>query len=119
VVTKNESVIDDYISEAPAASQAKLRQVRAAIRDVAPSAVEGFSYRMPFYDYKGGLVWFGLQDGYIGLYLRPPVIQEHKKELSGYTTTKSAVHLPLDEAMPVDLIKKLVKARMKKNEEDE
>jgi uncharacterized protein YdhG (YjbR/CyaY superfamily) len=94
----------------------KLEEVRAAIREVAPTAVEIISYQMPCYDYKGRLAWFGLHTGHIGLYLRPPIMEEHKKELAGYETTKSAVHLPLDKKIPVSLVKKLVKARMKKND---
>jgi uncharacterized protein YdhG (YjbR/CyaY superfamily) len=108
--------VDVYISSAPKEVQVKLREVRAAIREAAPNAKESISYRIPFYDYKGRLTWFGLQKGYIGLYIRPPVIDEHKKKLAGYVTTKSAVHLPLDKKIPVSLIKKLVKARMRKND---
>jgi len=111
--------VDAYISEAPEEIQDKLKEVRAAIKAAAPTAVESFSYRMPYYNYKGRLAWFGLHRTYIGLYLRPPVIAEHKSELAGYTTTKSAVHLPLGEKMPVPLIKRLVKARMKKNDAGE
>jgi uncharacterized protein YdhG (YjbR/CyaY superfamily) len=99
--------------------QSKLREIRAAIRDVAPTAKESISYRMPFYNYKGRLAWFGLHRAHIGLYLRPPVIEEHKRELAKYGTTKSAVHFPLDKKLPIPLIKKLVKARMKKNESEE
>ncbi|MDA4115378.1 MAG: DUF1801 domain-containing protein [Thaumarchaeota archaeon] len=94
----------------------KLEEVRAAIRQVAPTAVESISYQMPYYNYKGRLAWFGLHSRHIGLYLRPPTIEEHKKELAGYVTTKSAVHLPLDKKIQVSLVKKLVKARMKKND---
>ncbi len=108
--------VDDYISAAPKEVQGKLREVRAAIREAAPTAVESISYRMPYYNYKGRLAWFGLHERHIGVYLRPPVIEEHKKVLAGYETTKSAVHLPLDKGIPVALVKKLVKARMKKNE---
>jgi uncharacterized protein YdhG (YjbR/CyaY superfamily) len=46
-------------------------------------------------------------------------VEKHKKELTGYVTTKSAVHLPLDKKIPVSLVKKLVKARMKINETEE
>src|SRR5579872_3302324 len=105
--------VDSYIKAAPKGVQDKLGEVRAAIKQVAPSARESISYGMPYYDYKGRLVWFGLQNGYIGLYLRPPIVEQHKKELAGYETTKSAIHLPLDKKMPLSLIKKLVKARMK------
>jgi uncharacterized protein YdhG (YjbR/CyaY superfamily) len=111
--------VDEYISAAPKEVQDKLREVRAAIREVAPTAHESISYGMPYYDYKGRLVWFGLQKAFIGLYLRPPVIEEHKNELAGYETTKSAVHLQLNRKIPVPLIKKLVKARIKINEAEE
>jgi uncharacterized protein YdhG (YjbR/CyaY superfamily) len=111
--------VDEYISAAPKEVQDKLREVRAAIMEVAPAAHESISYGMPYYDYKGRLAWFGLHKAFIGLYLRPPVIEKHKNELAGYDTTKSAVHLPLDRKIPVALIKKLVKARMKINEAEE
>lgn len=111
--------VSEYISRAPKEVQGKLKEVRAAIKAVAPEAAESISYGMAFYNYKGRLAWFGLQKGYIGLYIRPPVIEEHKKELAGYTGTKSAIHLPLNEKMPISLIKKLVTARVKKNEAGE
>ena len=111
--------VDAYISAAPKEVRDKLREVRAAIKAAAPTAAESISYKMPYYNYKGRLAWFGLHRTHIGLYVRPPVIEEHKKELTNYTTTKSAVHLPLDEPIPVPLIKKLVKARIKKNDAGE
>src|ERR1700674_4695296 len=92
-VTKS---VDAYISEAPKGTQDKLEEIRAAIREAAPTAVEGFSYGMPYYAYKGRLAWFALAKAHIGLYIRPPVVEEHKNELAGYGTTKSAVHFPLD-----------------------
>jgi uncharacterized protein YdhG (YjbR/CyaY superfamily) len=111
--------VDAYISATPREAQEKLREFRAAIMEVAPKAVEGFSYQMPYYAYKGRLAWFAYQKGYVGLYLRPPVIADHKDELAGYVTTKSAIHFPLDEKVPVQLVKKLVRARMKRNEAGE
>jgi len=115
---RGEREVDAYISAAEGSARKKLMTVRSAIREVAPGAKERISYGMPYYDYKGRLAWFGLQRDYIGLYLRPPVIQEHPKELEGYVTTKSAVHLPLDREIPVSLVKKLVRARMRINESE-
>lgn len=107
--------VDDYISAAPEHVQDKLKELRAAIREVAPDAVEKISYGMPGYD-KGQVAWFGIMKSHIGLYLRPPIIQEHKTELAAFVTTKSAVRFPLDKKLPLALIKKLIRARMKKNE---
>lgn len=106
--------VDDYIAAAPKEVQSKLREVRAAIREVAQDAVESFSYGMPFYSYrgesgiKGRLCYFALLKKSISLYLRPPVIEEHVDELAEYKTTKSALQLPLDKPVPVSLIKELV-----------
>jgi uncharacterized protein YdhG (YjbR/CyaY superfamily) len=111
--------VDEYIANAPAEIQDKLRQLRAAIKQAAPKALEGTSYKMPYYDYKGRLVWFALLKSNIGLYLRPPVIEQHKNELAKYRTTKSAINFPLDQELPILLIKKLIKARMKMNEAEE
>jgi uncharacterized protein YdhG (YjbR/CyaY superfamily) len=108
--------VDAYIKAARGTARKKLREVRNAIREVAPEAKESISYGIPYYDYRGRLAWFGLQTNHIGLYLRPPIIQEHSRELKGYVTTKSAVHLPLDREIPSSLVKKLVRARMKVND---
>jgi uncharacterized protein YdhG (YjbR/CyaY superfamily) len=108
-----------YIRAAPKGAQSKLRAVRAAIREVAPDADESISYGMPFYSYKGKrgiegrLCYFGLMKTTVGFYLRPPVIEEHMDELGEYASTKSALQFPLDKPMPVTLIKKLVRARMR------
>ena len=116
--TRSESkTVDDYISGAPKGAQRKLEQVRVAIREAAPGARESISYRMPYYSYKGRLAWFGLFSSHIGLFLRPPVLAEHEGELKGYTMTKSSLHLPLDKEIPVELVKRLVRAAVRKNDE--
>ncbi len=106
--------VDAYIAAAPAAIRGRLKKVRQAIRTVAPDATEVISYSMPGfsypgYAYRGMFVWFALQGDYIGLYIRPPTIENHRKELAGYKTTKSAVHLPHDRDIPTMLIARLVR----------
>jgi uncharacterized protein YdhG (YjbR/CyaY superfamily) len=104
--------VDAYIAKAPKESHSKLIEMRKTIRSVAPKAKEGISYGMPAYD-NGRIAWFASMKGYIGLYLRPPIIENHKKELARYKTTKSAIHFPLDEKLPVALIKRLIRSCMK------
>jgi len=108
--------VDAYIKAAPKEARAKLTQLRRIIKATSPKAEESISYKMPYYNYYGALIWFAAFKNHVGIFLRPPVIAEHKKELKGYETTKSAVHLPLDRPLPVALIRKLIKARMAKNE---
>ena len=111
--------VDAYIAKSPSDVQGKLKEIRAAIKEVAPDAHETMDYFQmpgyyyPGYDYNGMFAWFGLQKSYIRLLLRPPTIQNHEKELAAYHTTKAAVHLPLDRKVPLPLLKKLVKASLK------
>jgi uncharacterized protein YdhG (YjbR/CyaY superfamily) len=71
---------------------------------------------MPYYGYKGRLAYFRIASSHIGLYIPPPVIRDFKKELKGYSTTQATIRLPLDRKIPVALIKRLVRARMRWNE---
>lgn len=120
--TKRAKNVDEYIAAAVKEAQPKLRKVRAAIREVAPDAVESISYGMPFYSYEGEvgfknrLVYFGLQKSRLVLYMRPQDLEEHVNELAEYQSTKSALRFPLDQAVPVTLIKKLVKGAVTRHE---
>ena len=107
--------VEEYISKAPKEVQSKLKELRALIKKTASTATERISYGMPFYDYKGRLIYFANMNGYIGIYIPPPIIAEHAKELEPYFSTKSAIHIPLKK-LPTALIKKLIRARMKHNE---
>jgi uncharacterized protein YdhG (YjbR/CyaY superfamily) len=110
--------VDQYIGGAPKELQGKLREIRRLIKSVAPQATERINYMMPAYEYKGPLAFFGLQSSFIGLYFRPPIVAQHSKDLAGYVTTKSAIHIPFESKVPAPLIRKLVKAAMKKNESE-
>ena len=107
--------VDEYIIKAPKGIRGKLKELRLLIKKAVPAAAERISYGMPFYECKGRLVYFASMNGYIGLYIPPPIIADHSKELQSYITTESAIHLPL-EKLPAALIKKLVKARLVYNE---
>lgn len=111
--------VDTYIKNAPKELQATLTELRSAIKEAAPEAEERISYGIPYYGYKGRLAYFQLSTNHIGLYLPPPVIEEHADKLAKYETAKSTVRFPLDKKLPIGLIKKLIKARMKKNEKKE
>src|SRR5271167_2463323 len=111
--------VDKYIARCPKEAQGDLAKIRAAIRVAAPGATErtdyfqmpGYSY--PGFDYDGMFIWFSFKKPHIRLHVRPPVIQEHRKELAGYATTKAIVSFPVDKPVPTTLVKKLVKASVK------
>lgn len=108
--------VDSYIARAPKEIRSKLKQLRAVIRKAAPHAQEKISYGMPYYGYKGRLAYFRLSKHHIGLYIPTPIVAQHKKELKGYETSSATIRFPLDKLLPLSLIRKLVKARVKINE---
>jgi uncharacterized protein YdhG (YjbR/CyaY superfamily) len=109
--------IDEYIASFPKEVQPLLQQMRKTIIAAAPKAAEVISYGMPAYKYKGMLVYFAGYEKHIGFYATPTGHEAFKKELSIYKTGKGSVQFPLDKALPVSLIKKIVQFRVKQNEE--
>ncbi len=110
------TTVDEYIAQFDPKIQRVLRKMRATIKKAAPKAEERISYRMPGYFLNGQLVWFGGHPTFIGFYPTGQGISDFKKELAGYKTSKGAVQFPLDQPIPYDLITKIVKQRVQKNQ---
>jgi uncharacterized protein YdhG (YjbR/CyaY superfamily) len=107
--------IDEYILGFPENVQAKLSELRQLIREIAPAAQERISYRIPTFYLNGNLVHFAAYAKHIGFYPTPSGITRFKRELSRYKHSKGAVQFPIEEALPVELIKKIVKYRVEEN----
>lgn len=111
------TTIDEYISSFPKNIQKMLGDVRSVIRKVAPDSVETISYGIPTFKLNGNLVHFAAFKNHIGFYPTPNGIEEFEKELSVYKQGKGSVQFPVDQPLPLDLISKIVKYRVKKNSE--
>lgn len=108
--------IDAYISEYPENVRVILEELRITIKRAAPKAEEVISYQMPAFKYKGMLVYFAAYKNHIGFYPTASGIAAFKKELSVYKGAKGSVQFPIDEKLPLSLISKIVKLRVKENE---
>ena len=109
--------VDEYIGTFPVATKKIMQQVRKTIKDAAPEAEEVISYNMPAYKQEGMLVFFAAYKEHIGFYPTPGGIEAFKKELSVYNSAKGSVQFPIDKPMPLALITKIVKHRVKENQE--
>jgi uncharacterized protein YdhG (YjbR/CyaY superfamily) len=108
--------IDEYIAGFPEEVQEILVKIRGVIKESAPGAVEKISYGMPAFYTGGGLVWFGAYKRHIGLYPRTSEMDAAIDELSAYKGTKGSVHFPLDQPIPYELIREIVKFRVAENQ---
>jgi uncharacterized protein YdhG (YjbR/CyaY superfamily) len=101
--------IDRYIAGFPPAVQDILEEIRTIIRTAAPTAQETIKYRMPTFTLNGNLVHFAAFKRHIGLYPMPDGIEQFQGELSTYKNARGSVQFPLDQPMPFDLIRRIVK----------
>jgi len=109
--------IDDYFAAFPAGTKAILKELRKTIKTAAPAAEEVISYNMPALKQNGILVYYAAYKAHIGFYPTPSAIEAFKKELSKYESSKGAVRFPLDQPLPLSLITRIVKFRVKLNRE--
>lgn len=110
------TTIDEYISAAPREVRPILQKIRETVQKAAPAAEEKISYQIPTFTLRGNLVHFAAFKAHIGFY--PPVRDEKlRAEASVYAGEKGNLRFPLDETIPYALIGRLVKARVKENQE--
>ena len=107
--------IDDYIEQFPANVQAILQKLRATIKKTAPAAEETISYQMPAFKYHGMLVYFAGYKNHIGFYPTSTPMKVFKDRLTKYKTSKGAIQFPINEVIPLTLVKDIVKFRIKEN----
>lgn len=110
------ATVDEYISRTDPEVKKALKEIRKTIKAAAPKAEEVISYQIPGYKYHGMLVFFAAWKNHIGLYPAPWGAEALKKEMSAYEGSKGTIKFPLDKPMPLSLIKKMVRYRMKENE---
>lgn len=115
--TKKFSSPDEYIAGLPRETKGLVKELRKTIKDTAPGAEEVISYNMPAFKWHGMLVWYAAYQHHIGLYPTGSPIKAFKNELTGYKTSKGAIQFPIEKGIPVALVKKIVRFKMKENQE--
>ncbi len=109
------SSVDEYISTFPKDVQCRLQELRQAIKEAAPEAKEAISYQMPAFILNGNLVWFAAFKNHIGFYPTASGIEAFKEKMTAYETSKGTIQFPQNEPLPIDLIKEIVRFRVKEN----
>jgi uncharacterized protein YdhG (YjbR/CyaY superfamily) len=112
---KGVATIDEYIEGFPKDIQGILEKLRVTIRKAAPEAEETINYAIPTFTLNGNLVHFAAAKNHIGFYPAPSGIKAFKKELSVYEGAKGSIKFPIDKPLPLSLVSKIVKFRIKEN----
>jgi uncharacterized protein YdhG (YjbR/CyaY superfamily) len=120
MTTSRPNNIDEYIARFPLDIQKILEQIRETIRKVVPEAEETISYGIPTFNLNGTyLIYFAAHKNHIGLYPVPAAIEQVDKDFASYKTSgKGTVQFPLNKPIPLNLIAKLVKFKVKESVEN-
>jgi len=116
---KSSKSVGDYIAAAPKDARKKLREMRSCIRKAAPGASESLKYGMPAFSYNRTLVIFGAFKHHIGFYPRTSTMKAFAKDLSRFVKAKGSVQFPLDEPLPLALIRKMTLYRVRESLEQD
>jgi len=101
--------IDSYIREFPPEVAERLTQMRGAIHEAAPDAVEKTSWGMPTFWQKVNIAHFAAFKHHIGFYPGAEAVEAFRERLARYKTSKGAVQLPMDQPLPLQLVQDMVR----------
>ena len=107
--------ITDYILGFPPETQEKLNQMRDAILEILPEATEKIAYGIPTFFLKGNVVHFAGYKSHIGFYHGADGIEAFMSELSAYKLSKGTVQFPLDQPLPLELVRRITTYRKEQN----
>lgn len=110
--------VDEYINSLPKEIGAALEELRQAIKSVAPMAEEVISYRIPTYKYRGPMVHFMAAKNHCSFIpVSKSITEIFKDELRLFKISGTTIHFKPGHPLPSSLVKKIVKIRIKENEE--
>ena len=105
--------VDGYIEQFDGEVKARLLTMRQLIRTEVPEAEESYSYGLVGYKLnKKPLVYFGGFKNHVGFYATPNGHEAFAEEFSKYKQGKGSVQFPLDQPLPVNLIKRVIEYRV-------
>ncbi|MCL4305592.1 DUF1801 domain-containing protein [bacterium] len=110
--------VEKYLAALPTKQRDALEKLRKTILSVAKGAEEKISYGMPTVYYKGNLVHYAAFKDHMSFFGASAfVTEELKDKLAGYKTSKGTIQFTVEKPLPATLVKSIVRARMKENEE--
>ncbi|MCI4355463.1 MAG: DUF1801 domain-containing protein [Thermoplasmata archaeon] len=110
------NTVDEYLARVPARFRPNLRQLRKTIRAAAPGAEEVISYRLPAFRQNGMLVYYGAFSDHCSFFVGSALVRRRfSAELRPFESGKGTLHFTPDRPLPLDLVARIVRARVAEN----
>jgi uncharacterized protein YdhG (YjbR/CyaY superfamily) len=91
----------------------------STVKSAAPKAEEKISHSMPYYSHHGRLAYFAAFKNHVSFYVMGQAREQYAKELKPYATSKATLRFPIGTRIPVTLLRRLIRARVRENEAKE
>lgn len=117
-LTEKEKV-DQYLDLVAEPAQSALRKLREAIRSVVPDeATEKIAYQIPAFYCQGPLVSYAAFKSHCSFFpMSSAILEQFQDEAGEFQTSTGTLRFTPDQPLPLTLVKKIVKARLKENQQ--
>ncbi len=110
--------VNAYLARVPTNQRAALEKLRQTIKSVVPDAVEVISYGIPTFKLDGRmLVSYAAFSEHCSFFPGAGPVDAHQDELKSFQTSKGTVRFTNAKPLSSAMVKKLLKTRIKLNEE--
>ena len=102
--------VDAYLSGLEPNRREALSEIRKLVLDLVPDAVETMKYRMPRYEYEGGVLCaFASQKQYMSLYMDTGLVEQHRADLDGLSVGKSCIRFRRLDKLPLETVRMMLR----------
>jgi len=105
--------IPEYITSAPAHAQEHLQKLYTVLKKLAPNATEAIKWGSPVFEQGRILFAFSAHKSHINFAPTPAALEPFRDELAKHKTGKGTLQIPYDEPIPVALVRRIAKFRVK------
>jgi uncharacterized protein YdhG (YjbR/CyaY superfamily) len=110
--------VDEYLSKLKPDERSELQKIRDQIKKLVPEVEETIAYQMPAYKFKGKpLIYFGAFKEHLSLFPTSGPIERLEPKLKRFRVAKGTIQFTVDNPVPVEILKDLLKERIKQIEE--
>ena len=110
--------VSGYLSAVPREQRAALEKLRSTIKSIVPDAVEMISYQIPTFKLNGRmLVSYAAFKHHCSFFPGAGPVEKHANDLKSFQTSKGTIQFTPEHPLPTVLVKKLVKTRIRLNED--
>ena len=110
--------VDQFVTEALTEARPVLEQIRKVVKAAVPDVEETMGYGKPHYKYHGWMTGVTLYTKHLGVEIWDGLSDEDREELEalGHKAGSKNFNIAYDQAVPVELLTRLVQAQAKRNE---